>query len=76
MEKLIGTAHSKKEQHLDEKIDSFIEHNLMPFHTLLSKHNMDLKSDQLDLAIEKIASAMTALSARTKQLRKEGKYAK
>lgn len=66
----------KKTMSFDEAIDTFIKDHLSPFHTLLSEKGMDGKDPRIDLATDKIAQAMTALGARAKERRKEGKYGK
>ena len=61
--------------HHDLVITEFIDKNLYPFHTYIAKIASTLKDADLDIAVDKIAQAVTALQRREKVLRKEGKYA-
>ncbi len=64
----------EEELSFDAKIDHWLENFVAPLHNELSKKNMDLKDPRLDIAIDKLGSAMTSLNARTKDLKKAGTY--
>lgn len=67
--------HEKKEElSFDHQIDHLVESALVPLHSILSKKNMDLRDPQLDIAIEKLSSAMTSLQSRSRQLKEKGTY--
>lgn len=67
---------SPLDAHLDINIHVYLEKYLLPFHSYLSKKNMDKKymSPELDLAIDKLAKVNGVLSKRNQDRRKARKF--
>lgn len=70
------TEVKKKEMSYDEKLESFVLDILLPHHTEISRVNVVEKDPAIDLAIDKISQAMSAINQRLKRRRDEGTYGK
>lgn len=71
-----GEVKAVEKAHFDIQVDAFIKGPLMEFHAVLSEKTQDGKEPQVDLAADKIAQAMTALQARSKDRKRKGSYGK
>lgn len=61
---------------VDDYLKAAVNDVMLPLHTKISERNMKLKCPDLDLAMEKLGQAMTAINKRLKQKAKDGTYGK
>lgn len=70
------TSSTKKEMPVDEYLHDTVTRILAPFHAAVSEKNIKLQDADLDLAMDKIGQAMTAIQRRLNARRKDGTYGK
>lgn len=67
----VNKPQAGQEMSLDAYIDKMVANSLVPFHATLSSRNMTIRNPKLDLAIDKISQAITALNAWSREVKEK-----